>query len=478
MQSPVLVELNTAGMAHLRTLWRDLTAGSVTDYAIAAGATLALSLALWWLRDWLTIANFSLLYIAAVLLTAVRLGTGPSLLSALIAFLGFNFFLVQPFYTLRVANPTEVLDLLVFLFVAVITGQTAASAQRQAANAQQRTHEQEVLLRLTSSFNQLTTQSEVYDVLQQVLKDDLMIVDSRIQPDADPATDTGTMAYTLLEADDHIYGTLCVRFTDAPTSWQMRMLEACAAQAAAALVRIDLSARAQQSQAFEEADKLKTALLHAVSHDLRTPLTIIKSSASNLVNLHTRLSVAEQQEMVEIIEHEADVLNAMVGDLLDMSRLRAGALNLNKDWNSLEEIAGDIAADVWQHRHVERIKLSFPDDLPLASCDYGLILRALANLVDNALRYEPESSKVEIVGTSTATEVRVAVVNHGPSVPEAERERIMQPFYHGPDGHSGLGLAIAKGIVEAHDGRLQLVDTPLGGATFLVSLPRLATGHA
>jgi two-component system, OmpR family, sensor histidine kinase KdpD len=302
-------------------------------------------------------------------------------LAALLSFLSFNFFLVKPLYTLIVADTREVLDLLVFLVVAVLGGQLAANAREQAE-------------------------------------------------------------------------------------------------------------RAARSREFEEADRLKTALLHAVSHDFRTPITIIKTSASNLRNLYKQLTPEERRETLETIDGEADHLNRMVGNLLDLSRLQAGALTLHLALNSLEEVAGDAAARAWQLTREERVRLNFPDDLPLAPFDYGLMLQALSNLVDNALRYEPPGSQVEIRGGVSqnalsrskgvdagpkndpgSDEIQVAVINHGPTITPEEREHIMEPFYHGKDGHVGLGLPIAKGIVEAHRGRLVLEDTPGGGATFIIALP-------
>jgi two-component system sensor histidine kinase KdpD len=224
--------------------------------------------------------------------------------------------------------------------------------------------------------------------------------------------------------------------------------------------------------AFEEADRLKTALLQAVSHDLRTPLTIIKTSASNIRALHERLPEGERQEMLESIETAADQLDRMVGDLLDLSRLEAGALPLHEDWTALSDIAGDVAARAWVLHHEERIQLRIPDDMPLVRCDYGLILQALGNVVENSLRYEPAGRRIEIHGECLTDEVRLAVINHGPSIPPGQRERIMEPFYHQAGGHIGLGLAISKGIVEAHHGRFWVEDTPGGGATFILALPR------
>jgi two-component system sensor histidine kinase KdpD len=229
--------------------------------------------------------------------------------------------------------------------------------------------------------------------------------------------------------------------------------------------------RAQRSRTFEEADRLKTALLHAVSHDLRTPITIIKTSASNLLTFDATLPEHERIDMLRGIENEADHLNKMVGNLLDISRLKAGALQMNQGLNSLEEVAGDVAARVWQLTHQERIHICFPNSIPLVCFDYGLILQALSNLVENSLRYEPPDTQIDICGELDKEELRVVVRNHGPTILAEERGLLFEPFYHGAGGNIGLGLAIAKGIIEAHGGRLWVEDTPGGGATFVFSLP-------
>ena len=238
-----------------------------------------------------------------------------------------------------------------------------------------------------------------------------------------------------------------------------------------ALQRIELAERARVSQQYEEADRLKTAILHAVSHDLRTPITIIKTSASNLRTLGERLPANQRQELSETIETQADHLNKLIGNLLDLSRLQAGALMLNRELNSLEEVMGDVAAYIWQTTGQERIQMNLPDNMPLVLFDYGLMLQALTNLVDNALRYEPPNSKIEVQGCVFEHKVLLKLVNHGETIAPEDRERIMEPFYHGKDGHIGLGLPIAKGIVEAHQGSLRVEDTSGGGATFVVSLP-------
>jgi two-component system sensor histidine kinase KdpD len=336
-------------------------------YGIAILIVLATSALLILLRDTLTAANVAVLYLSMVLVVAVYQGTGPSLLASLLSFMAINFFFVQPYYTLLVGDPRDVLELLVFLACAALAGQLAA-------------------------------------------------------------------------------------FTRAQT------------------------ARAEQSRHFEEADQLKTALLRAVSHDLRTPITIIKSSVANLLTLHSSLPDADRVDMLNAIDREVDVLNTMVGNLLDIARLQAGAMPLNLQWNSLEEAAGDVAAGTFRRTLRECIRLDFPDDMPLVPFDYGLLLRTLTNLIENSLRYEPEGGKIEIRGAFTPATAQVSVANHGPAIPAAERDRIMEPFFHGQGGSTGLGLAIAKGIIEAHHGRIWVEDTPGGGATFVFTLPLHSPG--
>jgi len=423
------------------------------------------------LRGTLTLANFTLIYILVVLVLAIQRGTRLALAAAISNFLTINFFLINPYYTFIVADPRELLDLIIFLVVAVLGGQLAARAREQASTAQKRAYEQEVLYRLTRSFNQLTAGDKVYDALTEVVKIDLGASVAVILPPGSASTEATETTYALpLRFDDQIYGTLRAVFGAPPDPAKLRLLQACAAQAAMALHRIELDQRARKGQQFEEADRLKTAILRSVSHDLRTPITIIKTSANNLQRLGAVLSAAERAELSVSIEQEADQLDQLVGNLLDMSRLQAGAITLNLEPNSLEEVAGDVAARVFQRTKQERIRLDFPEDFPLIAFDYVLLLQALTNLVDNALRYEPDNQQIHLRGVVQPSEVQVRVTNHGDRIRPEDQAHIMEPFYHGGRGKTGLGLAIAKGIVEAHQGRLWVEQD--GGTTFVLALPR------
>lgn len=451
----------------------------VISYLLALLFVAALSLVLWLLRDRMTTANISLLYLLVTLITAVWLGTGPSVLAAVAGFFAFNFFLVQPYYTLRVADPRELLDLIIYLAAALIAGRLAAYARQQAEAAGLNAEQQEILYGLTTALNPLTDAAAIRAELRRALVDRLGATQVEFLPNrAGPASEAaGEAVFVLLEAGETVYGTLRAVFPHPLEASRRRLLSACALQAALALQRVDLTGQAARSRTLAEADRLKTAILHAVSHDLRTPITIIKTSAANLDELHDRLPDDEQRELARAIEAQADELDRLVGNLLDLSRLQAGAVVLNEEWNSLEEIAGEVAARAFAAHHAERITLDFLDDLPLVCCDGGLMLQALGNVVDNALRHEPPGRRVIVRGRALADVVRLEVINHGPRVPPEERERVMEPFYQSRDGRSqkggvGLGLAIARGVVEAHGGHLRVEDTPGGGATFVLALPR------
>ena len=441
-------------------------------YLIAVASLIGLLLLTWLLRNQLTLANFGMIYILFVLVIAIRLGTVAAMGTALICFLSINFFLTQPYYTFIVADRRDVIELTVFIIVAVLAGQLGARARQQTAVAQQRAYEQEVLYRLTGLMNQAMDAETVHQALIRVMKEDLSARQAYILPYKSEIHQADeTVHYLLLQAGERIYGTICLGFQNALTSQQSRLLQTCAAQAAMALQRIELAERVRVSQQYEEADRLKTAILRSVSHDLRTPITIIKTSASNLQTLGERLEPVERAELAATIESEADQLNQLVGNLLDLSRLQAGALTLNNELNSLEEVVGDVTARIWQTTGQERIQIHFPENMPMVCFDYGLIFQALTNLVDNALRYEPPESQVVLRGCVTDTQALLKVINHGETIAPDEKKHIMQPFYHGKDGHIGLGLAIAIGIIEAHHGSLQLEDTAGGGATFILSFP-------
>lgn len=224
-----------------------------------------------------------------------------------------------------------------------------------------------------------------------------------------------------------------------------------------------------EAAALDRANELRAALLNAVSHDLRTPLSSIKASVSSLRANDVRWSAAESAEFLAAIEDDTDRLNQLVGNLLDMSRLQTGALELTRVPVALDEVAASALASVGPT--ASRVMTDVPEDLPLALVDAGLLERAIANLLLNAVHWSPPGRFVELSARATAPDLELRVVDHGPGVPPADRDRIFLPFQRLGDNSSegvGLGLAIASGFIEAMGGELLVEDTPDGGATFRV----------
>lgn len=224
-----------------------------------------------------------------------------------------------------------------------------------------------------------------------------------------------------------------------------------------------------EAAALDRANELRTALLSAVSHDLRTPLASIKASVSSLRAGDVTWSEEETEDFLAAIEDDTDRLNQLVGNLLDMSRLQAGALNLSRQPIALEEVVANAVASLGPQ--AARVDIDVPEDLPLALVDGGLLERAVANIVANAVEWSPSGDAVEVRAMLKPPDLELSIVDHGPGVPDAAKESVFLPFQRlGDRGRRGvgLGLAIAHGFVQAMDGELRVEDTDGGGATFRI----------
>jgi two-component system sensor histidine kinase KdpD len=255
---------------------------------------------------------------------------------------------------------------------------------------------------------------------------------------------------------------------------QLHLLETFAAQTALAVERVALAEEAQQARLRSETERLRSSLLSAVSHDLRTPLAAITGSASALVEGGKRLDAATRRELAQAIQDEADRLNRLVHNLLDMTRLEAG-LQARKDWYSLEEVVGSALGRMEHALVKHRLVIDLPADLPLVPLDPLLVEQALINLLDNAVKYTPEDAPIELTASVDDRAVSVAIADRGPGFAPGEAERVFDKFYRGraAGGRSGagLGLAIVRGVVEAHGGRVVAENRPGGGALFRLTLP-------
>jgi two-component system sensor histidine kinase KdpD len=254
------------------------------------------------------------------------------------------------------------------------------------------------------------------------------------------------------------------------------LLTTCASLIALAIER-DLSfVEAQQAQLNYQAEQLRTSLLSSVSHDLRTPLAAITGAASDLLRQASN-SDGRQRELLEMIVQESRRLNRLVENLLNMTRLESGAANPQKQWHVLEEVVGSALRRLEPDLKRHQVTVTLPEDLPLVYLDDLLIEQVLINLLENALRYTPPGSRIEISAQQRERKVVLRITDNGPGVPSGWEEKIFDKFVRGqatiPDGSrgAGLGLAICRAIVESHGGTIIVHNLPSGGAEFIVSLP-------
>jgi two-component system sensor histidine kinase KdpD len=255
---------------------------------------------------------------------------------------------------------------------------------------------------------------------------------------------------------------------------RLHQLETFAAQTALALERARLSRDAQEAEVRIESERLRNSLLSSVSHDLRTPLATITGAVSTILDGRDRLDRGIEQELLESVRDEADRLNRLVQNLLEMTRLEAGAVELRTELHPPEEVIGAALGRVGKRLAGRRVTTKVPTDLPLVPMDDVLVEQVLVNLLDNALKYTPAGSPIEVIATATDETLTIEVADHGPGLPAGMEERVFDKFYRGePVGArgAGLGLAICRGVVRAHGGRIWAHNLPGGGVAFLFTLP-------
>ncbi len=263
-----------------------------------------------------------------------------------------------------------------------------------------------------------------------------------------------------------------------PDSSILRLLTTFAAQAGLYIERAKLSREASRAQLLEESDRLKSALLSSVSHDLRTPLAAIKASATVLLKEDAALDATTRADLLSAINEETDRLNRLVGDLLDQSRIEAGALRLKLDWCDMDELIRAVVRRLAASLAVFQVRMQLPADPPLILADYVQVDRVISNLLDNAIRFAPPGTAIDIAARAGAGELTISVANQGPAIPARLHAHLFDKFYRisedrSPNMGTGLGLSICKGIVEAHGGRIW-VESPVtgdSGTQFAFTLP-------
>jgi two-component system sensor histidine kinase KdpD len=444
------------------------------------------------LRNYLSTQVIALLFLLPVVLSTRLWGLGAGILSATCAFLSLNYFFLLPYYTLVVHHTQDLLALIVFLIVAVVISQLLGRAQESIASAVSREREATHLYDLSLSLAGLHDEKSIAQVLAEKIQDSFET--ERVEIVLPGRSGAAPIVYSLPIAApaERIKPDLTVPLLTArgkqgeahlwrklpPLSFsEQRLLSTYTSQGALAVERAALAQSETRSKVLEESDRLKSALLSSVSHELRSPLATIKASISSLHSGTIDWDSEARQELLSAIEEETDYLNQLVGNLLDMTRIETGALNPQRKWNSLSEIVNGVLARSGMRQSIlqHKIEVDIPPETPLVPVDYLLIEQVFANLISNSVKYAPPHTLISIKARlQTDQTVLIEVSNQGPPVPEEHLERIFDKFYRVTAADkitgTGLGLSICKGIVEAHGGRIWAENAP-GRFIFKFTLP-------
>jgi len=279
-----------------------------------------------------------------------------------------------------------------------------------------------------------------------------------------------------LEAGIHRYGVMSV--VPRAGSWsaeRFQLFRVLVSQAALALERCRLADEVHAARSLADTERSRSALLSSVSHDLRTPLAAITGAATSLRDGSSRLADATRRDLADMIAEEAQRLNRLIGNILDMTRLESGMLRVRREWHSLEELVGAALVRLEGTLGSRPVQLDLPPDLPLVSLDGVLFEQVLSNLIENAHKYSAIELPIEIRAEIAGATLRLEVADRGPGLPRGEETRVFEKFHRGPGTSAipgaGLGLAICQGIVEAHGGTISAADRDGGGSVFTVLLP-------
>ncbi|HWG12372.1 MAG TPA: DUF4118 domain-containing protein [Streptosporangiaceae bacterium] len=431
-------------------------------------------------QDHLNFADDLLLFLLAVVTVTAIGGFWPAVLAAVAACLLLNWYLTPPLHTFTIGEPRNLLALLLFVTVAVAVSSVVHLAARLAVQAALSREETASLLALARTvLGGADTPTAVLDHLTGTLGGRAELQELTAGRWVRVAVSGGAETGTIAGAEGtriHPRAGLALLTSGQTSAATTAQLAGFGAQAAAALDRERLRMQASQAEALAEGNRIRTALLAAVSHDLRTPLASIKASVSSLRQTDVQWSPADEADLLATIEQNADRLDALIGNLLDLSRLHTGSLDPFLRPTAIEEVAPVALRGLDGPGELE---LVVPEGVPLVRADPGLLERVLANVFSNALRHSPPGQPPVLRARPDGETVLLEVVDHGPGVPGNElKQRIFEPFQRFDDRNAGvgLGLAVAKGFAEAMGGSIVAVDTPGGGLTIRVALPVAPSG--
>jgi two-component system, OmpR family, sensor histidine kinase KdpD len=456
-------------------------------WLLAAAGIPALSAVLVPLREDVSLPSILLLFLLLIVIVATVGGLAPALAAALVGFLVVNRLFTPPLHEWTIAEAENLLALVVFLVVAGVVSVLVSAAARRSAESRRAAAEASTLAGVAGTV----ASPDPLPLLVDYLRAAFGLTGAALLREADDGgwrveASSGADAPSTPEEADQVRTlgdelVLALRGPDLAAE-DRRVLNAFVAQLGAAVDRRRVGAQAAQAAALVEANELRSALLQAVSHDLRTPLASIKASASSLRQPDIDWSDADRDEFLRTIEDETDRLTALVGNLLDMSRIQAGAVAPVTRPVGLEEVVPAAVAGLGQRARM--VEVAVPETLPPVAADPALLERAVANLVENAVAHTPEGTGVRVEAGEVGGHVLIRVIDRGHGIPMSARERVFQPFQRMDDSPSraavgggkqfgagvGLGLAVARGFTRAMGGDLTIDDTPGGGTTMVIEL--------
>ncbi|MGH2562283.1 MAG: ATP-binding protein [Thermomicrobiales bacterium] len=507
-----------------------------SPYLAAALVVATVSAAMLTVRAELGVLNVALIFLLLSFALALGLGAGPAALAAVLSFLVFDFFFLPPFHTFTVADGDHVLALFIYLGVAIVTGHLVARVRVRTEVAVREQRRSALLYELNAA---LIGNATLDDILAAIVErvvhvygarqcrillpdaDGRLAVRARFPADVDSSIDRQRLAvavwamehrepasqgvarpkvrpphgsrpmpnvaarrrksdvlYVPIATAERTVGVLEVSGKPGEGRFEVedeRLLTSFANQAALALERARLTEEAGRVAVLAQSDELKSALLAAVSHDLRTPLAAIKTSATSLLDQSVVWDEDARSEFLQAIDEETDRLSLMVGNLLDLSRIEGGAFRPDKEWYDVAELVADVAGRLANRADQHDLTTDVEPDLPLACFDYVELAQVLVNLVENAVKYTPPGTAIALSARRIGEAIAFGVMDRGPGIPATQLPRLFEKFYRASNaahaGGTGIGLAICKGLVEAHGGRIWVESRVGEGTAFRFTIP-------
>ncbi|WP_447979841.1 DUF4118 domain-containing protein [Candidatus Nitrospira bockiana] len=482
-------------------------------YGKAAAVVSVFTALNWLLFPYFGVANLIMVYLLGVAFVATRWGLGPSILASVTSVAAFDFFFIPPYLTFAVSDTQYFVTFAVMLTIALLISRLTVRLHQEAFAAHQREKRTAVLYAMSRELAKHRKMTDLIAAASRHIHETFGSQVAFFLPDdtgrlvlqrthnlffevapkekgvaqwvyehgqqAGLGTDTlpGSAAlYWPLVGTQGTVGVVAVRPPQEGHRLdleQLHLLETLANQTAIALARARLAKQSHVAQVQAETERLRSTILSAVSHDLRTPLATITGAASTALSSLNGEKPEHIRQMLQAIYDEANRLDRLVRNLLDMTRLEAGAIDVKKEWHPIEEVVEGALTRMERRLEGRHINTHFASNLPLVPIDGVLIQQVLINLLENAIKYSEPGPPIDLSAWVEDDELVLEVADGGPGIPDGDEERIFQKFYRGgrQEGGVGLGLTISRGIIDAHGGRIQAYNRARGGATFRISLP-------